>query len=57
MQVNSLDEAIQLVNSNKHGNGTAIFTNSGPAARKFQTEIEVGQGGELQNFQQEAFYR
>jgi len=44
-EVNSLDEAIQLVNSNKHGNGTAIFTNSGPAARKFQNEIEVGMVG------------
>jgi malonate-semialdehyde dehydrogenase (acetylating)/methylmalonate-semialdehyde dehydrogenase len=41
----SLDEAIALVNSNPNGNGTAIFTRSGGAARKFQEEIDVGQVG------------
>lgn len=41
-QVESLDQAISLVNANKHGNGTAIFTRSGAAARKFQHEVDVG---------------
>lgn len=44
-QVDTLDEAIALVNSNKHGNGTAVFTGSGAAARKFQNEIDVGMVG------------
>lgn len=34
-----------MINSNQHGNGTAIFTRSGPAARKFQTEVDVGMVG------------
>lgn len=41
----TLDEAIELINSNPNGNGTAIFTQSGAAARKFQEEIDVGQVG------------
>jgi len=41
----SLDEAITLVNANPNGNGTAIFTQSGAAARKFQEDIDVGQVG------------
>ncbi|XP_057787990.1 methylmalonate-semialdehyde dehydrogenase [acylating], mitochondrial-like isoform X2 [Salvia miltiorrhiza] len=45
MQVGSLDEAIGIVNRNKHGNGASIFTSSCAAARKFQTEIESGQVG------------
>ncbi|KAG6406743.1 hypothetical protein SASPL_134352 [Salvia splendens] len=45
MQANSLDEAINIVNRNKYGNGAAIFTSSGIVARKFQTEIEAGQVG------------
>ena len=36
-------KAIELINNNPYGNGTAIFTNSGAAARKFQNEIDVGQ--------------
>lgn len=43
--VESLDDAIELVNANPYGNGTAIFTNSGASARKFQNEIDVGQVG------------
>jgi len=43
--VDTLDEAIQLVNNNPYGNGTAIFTKSGAAARKYQHEIDVGQVG------------
>ncbi len=40
-----MDEAIELINSNPNGNGTALFTQSGAAARKFQEEIDVGQVG------------
>src|SRR5271156_3165424 len=45
VSVASLDEAIKLVNDNPFGNGTGIFTQSGAAARKFQSEIDVGQVG------------
>ncbi|RZM03782.1 MAG: CoA-acylating methylmalonate-semialdehyde dehydrogenase [Variovorax sp.] len=41
----TLDEAIALINANPNGNGTAIFTQSGAAARRFQEEIDVGQVG------------
>lgn len=45
LNVDTLDEAIELINSNPYGNGTAVFTNSGPSARKFEHEIDVGQVG------------
>jgi malonate-semialdehyde dehydrogenase (acetylating)/methylmalonate-semialdehyde dehydrogenase len=45
MSVDTIDEAIKLINSNPYGNGTAIFTNSGAAARRYQHEIDVGQVG------------
>lgn len=45
MNANTLDEAISTVNSNPYGNGAAIFTQSGPIARKFETQIEAGQIG------------
>ncbi len=45
VRVGSYDEAVELVNSNQYGNGTAIFTNDGGAARKFEDEIEVGMVG------------
>jgi malonate-semialdehyde dehydrogenase (acetylating)/methylmalonate-semialdehyde dehydrogenase len=45
MAVDSLEQAIALVNRNPYGNGTSLFTASGAAARKFQHEIEVGQVG------------
>ncbi|PIE46749.1 MAG: methylmalonate-semialdehyde dehydrogenase (CoA acylating) [Gammaproteobacteria bacterium] len=45
MYVDSLDDAIELVNANPNGNGTAIFTQSGAAAHKFQSDIDVGQVG------------
>jgi malonate-semialdehyde dehydrogenase (acetylating)/methylmalonate-semialdehyde dehydrogenase len=45
LAVGTLDEAIKLVNDNPFGNGTGIFTQSGAAARKFQSEIDVGQVG------------
>ncbi|HLW23871.1 MAG TPA: CoA-acylating methylmalonate-semialdehyde dehydrogenase [Steroidobacteraceae bacterium] len=41
----TLDEAIAMINANPFGNGTGIFTQSGAAARKFQSEIDVGQVG------------
>ncbi|MFT3776808.1 MAG: CoA-acylating methylmalonate-semialdehyde dehydrogenase [Ottowia sp.] len=40
-----LDEAIAFINANPNGNGTAIFTQSGAAARRFQEDIDVGQVG------------
>lgn len=43
--VDTLAEAIELVNASPYGNGTSIFTASGAAARKYQREIEVGQVG------------
>jgi len=45
LEADTLDDAIAMVNANPHGNGTAIFTKSGPAARKFQNKIEVGMVG------------
>lgn len=45
LTVDTLDEAIALINRNPYGNGTAIFTQSGAAARKYQYEIDVGQVG------------
>jgi len=41
----TLEDAIAFINANPNGNGTAIFTSSGWAARKFQNEIDVGQVG------------
>jgi malonate-semialdehyde dehydrogenase (acetylating)/methylmalonate-semialdehyde dehydrogenase len=43
--VQTLNEAIDLINKNPFGNGTGLFTQSGAAARKFQNEIDVGQVG------------
>lgn len=45
LNVDSLDEAIDMINSNPYGNGTAIFTTNGATARKFTQEIDVGQVG------------
>ncbi|WP_350557608.1 CoA-acylating methylmalonate-semialdehyde dehydrogenase [Psychrobacter sp. CAL346-MNA-CIBAN-0220] len=45
MRADSLDDAIEILNANPHGNGTAIFTQSGAAAHKFQQDIQVGQIG------------
>ncbi|HSF86744.1 MAG TPA: CoA-acylating methylmalonate-semialdehyde dehydrogenase [Acidimicrobiia bacterium] len=39
------EDAIKLINENQYGNGTAVFTNDGGAARKFQNEIQVGMVG------------
>lgn len=45
VRVETLEEAIQLINEHELGNGVTIFTNNGAAARKFTTEIEVGMVG------------
>ncbi len=45
LEAETLDEAIELVNANPNGNGTALFTQSGAAARRFQEDIDVGQVG------------
>ncbi|MBS2992519.1 CoA-acylating methylmalonate-semialdehyde dehydrogenase [Rhodococcus erythropolis] len=45
VRVKTYDEALALVNSSQFGNGTAIFTNDGGAARRFQNEVEVGMVG------------
>ena len=45
LEVGTLAEAIALVNANPYGNGVALFTQSGAAARRFQSEIDVGQVG------------
>ncbi|KAK6642250.1 hypothetical protein RUM44_013973 [Polyplax serrata] len=45
LSVETLDEAIALINKNPYGNGTAIFTTNGATARKFAQEIDVGQVG------------
>ena len=45
VRVDTYDEALDLINANPYGNGTAIFTNDGGAARRFQNEVEVGMVG------------
>ncbi|HEY5097054.1 MAG TPA: CoA-acylating methylmalonate-semialdehyde dehydrogenase [Acidimicrobiales bacterium] len=45
LRVGSLDEAIALVNANPYGNGTAIFTRDGHAARRFRRDVQVGMVG------------
>ncbi|TFK77243.1 methylmalonate-semialdehyde dehydrogenase [Pluteus cervinus] len=45
LRAETLDDALDTINANRYGNGTAIFTQSGATARKFETEVEVGQIG------------
>jgi malonate-semialdehyde dehydrogenase (acetylating)/methylmalonate-semialdehyde dehydrogenase len=45
LRVDSLEKAIEIINSNPYANGTAIFTESGGAARRFENEIQVGMVG------------
>jgi malonate-semialdehyde dehydrogenase (acetylating)/methylmalonate-semialdehyde dehydrogenase len=45
VRVSTYDDALALVNANPCGNGTAIFTNDGGAARRFQNEVQVGMVG------------
>ena len=45
VRVSSYDEAVALINANDYGNGTAIFTNDGGAARRFEEDVQVGMVG------------
>ena len=45
VRVVSYDAGLALINANRYGNGTAIFTNDGGAARRFQNEVQVGMVG------------
>src|SRR5690625_2060218 len=45
ISVQSLEQAIKLINKHKYGNGVTIFTNSGKAAHKFKQDIKVGMVG------------
>jgi malonate-semialdehyde dehydrogenase (acetylating)/methylmalonate-semialdehyde dehydrogenase len=45
LRVETIEEAIELINANPYGNGTAIFTSSGEAARRFQRGVKVGMIG------------
>ena len=45
LRTDTVDEAIELINANTYGNGTAIFTSSGEAARRFQRGVHVGMIG------------
>ena len=45
LRVESVDEAIELINANPYGNGTTIFTSSGESARRFHREVHVGMIG------------
>ncbi|EPS40998.1 hypothetical protein H072_5154 [Dactylellina haptotyla CBS 200.50] len=45
LNVETLEDAIELINKNKYGNGVAVFTQSGATAGRFQKDIEAGQVG------------
>lgn len=45
VRVDTYDDAVALVNANPYGNGTAIFTNDGGAARRYEADVEVGMIG------------
>eukprot|EP00934_Nitzschia_sp_Nitz4_P007399 Nitzschia sp. Nitz4//scaffold45_size130396//94632//96320//NITZ4_003464-RA/size130396-processed-gene-0.225-mRNA-1//-1//CDS//3329552443//7389//frame0 len=45
LEVDTLDEAIEMINANPYGNGTALFTGSGSAARYFTSKANIGQVG------------
>jgi malonate-semialdehyde dehydrogenase (acetylating)/methylmalonate-semialdehyde dehydrogenase len=45
VRAHSYEQALELINANPYGNGTAIFTNDGGAAAKFRNEVEVGMVG------------
>ncbi|QTE30527.1 CoA-acylating methylmalonate-semialdehyde dehydrogenase [Pengzhenrongella sicca] len=45
VRVDSYDDGLELINASPYGNGTAIFTNDGGAARRFQNEVQVGMVG------------
>jgi malonate-semialdehyde dehydrogenase (acetylating)/methylmalonate-semialdehyde dehydrogenase len=45
LEVDTLAEAIELVNASRYGNGTSIFTESGAAARRYRSEVQAGMIG------------
>lgn len=45
LNVDTIEDAINLINANEYGNGVAIFTRSGSTAARFQKDIEAGQVG------------
>ena len=45
IHADSLDEAIEIVNASRYGNGTSIFTESGAAVRRYRHDVEVGMIG------------
>jgi len=45
MEAETMDEALEIINKNPYGNGTALFSNNGATARKFVHEVEAGQIG------------
>jgi hypothetical protein len=45
LKADTLDEGIEIINQNRYGNGTAIFTQSGATARKFEHGVNIGQIG------------
>src|SRR6185312_13018958 len=45
IHADSLDEAIQIVNGSRYGNGTSLFTESGAAARRYRHDVQVGMVG------------
>ncbi|KAF6766554.1 methylmalonate-semialdehyde dehydrogenase [Ephemerocybe angulata] len=45
LRAETLDDALDIINANRYGNGAAIFTQSGATARKFEGEVNVGQIG------------
>jgi len=45
LEADTLEDAIELINNNPYGNGTAIFTTNGATARRYTQEIDVGQVG------------
>ncbi|XP_065894624.1 methylmalonate-semialdehyde/malonate-semialdehyde dehydrogenase [acylating], mitochondrial-like [Dysidea avara] len=45
LSVDTLEDAVKVINDNPYGNGTAIFTNSGATARAYQDKVDVGQIG------------
>ena len=45
LTADTLDDAIDIINVNPYGNGTAIFTQSGATARKFEHDVNIGQIG------------
>jgi len=45
IRAETLDDALEIINKNRYGNGAAIFTQSGATARRFETDVNVGQIG------------